>query len=182
MKLPPPIPITPQTKVGDLLRNYPHLEETLIGLSPEFQRLKNPALRATVAKVATLAQVARIGGLDVAGVIHALRRAAGGDESLLVDAMAGESGGPDGAVEKAPSWFDRDRVSATFDARPAIEEGRHPLPDVVRAAEALGPGGILELITPFDPAPLVGVLDGKGFDAWGERRGPQEVRTYFRRR
>ena len=61
--------IGPETKVGELLRRHPELEETLIRLSPEFQRLKNPVLRATVAKVATLRQVAQVGGLDPEALI-----------------------------------------------------------------------------------------------------------------
>ena len=70
--------IGPETKVGELLRRHPELEETLIRLSPEFQRLKNPVLRATVAKVATLRQVAQVGGLDPEALIKTLREAAGG--------------------------------------------------------------------------------------------------------
>lgn len=50
------IQITPQTKVGELLDAFPELEETLFSLSPKFKHLKNPMLRKTVAKVATLYQ------------------------------------------------------------------------------------------------------------------------------
>ncbi|HOK52235.1 MAG TPA: DUF1858 domain-containing protein [Bacteroidales bacterium] len=43
------IPITPQTKVGELLEAYPQLEAKLLELSPKFGHLKNPVLRRTVA-------------------------------------------------------------------------------------------------------------------------------------
>lgn len=182
-----PLPITPESKLGEILQAYPQLEETLIAMSPEFRRLKNPVLRATVAKVATLGHVARIGGLSVADLVSALREAAGaGDAAGEPDAPAGCPGpegasGPSALDACAPSWFDRSRIVASMDARPMIEEGRHPLPDVVRAAQSLAPGQILELVTPFEPAPLVDVLRGQGFEAWGERRGAREVRTYVHR-
>ncbi|HSM51463.1 MAG TPA: DUF1858 domain-containing protein, partial [Thermoanaerobaculia bacterium] len=70
-----PLVITPQTKVLALLEAYPRLEEVLIGYVPAFQKLKNPILRRTVAKVATLSQAARIGGIAAPDLVRALRRA-----------------------------------------------------------------------------------------------------------
>jgi len=58
----PRIPLTPATKVADLLESWPELEEVLIAHAPAFRRLKNPVLRRTVARVATLEQAA--------GVVH----------------------------------------------------------------------------------------------------------------
>ena len=52
--------ITPETKVGALLDNYPDIEELLISLSPSFKKLRSPVLRKTVAKVANLRQVAQV--------------------------------------------------------------------------------------------------------------------------
>ena len=181
------LPITPETKVGELLSHYPALEETLIALSPEFRRLKNPVLRATVAKMATLGQVARIGGVAVAEVVSRLRAAAGENDAAASADVPEGCPGPGEAVGAsaldgaAPSWFDRGRIASTLDARAMIEEGKHPLPDVVRAAQGLAAEQILELITPFEPAPLIDVLRGQGFEAWGERRGAREVRTYLLR-
>lgn len=48
------IEITPSTTVYAILDSYPELEEVLIGMAPAFKKLKNPILRNTVAKVATL--------------------------------------------------------------------------------------------------------------------------------
>jgi hypothetical protein len=59
------IDITPSTKVGDMLDNYPELEETLIGIAPPFKKLKNPFLRKTVAKVATLKHIASVGNVPL---------------------------------------------------------------------------------------------------------------------
>ncbi len=49
--------IIPDSKVGALLQEFPQLEDVLIQMSPAFGHLRNPVLRKTVAKVATLRQV-----------------------------------------------------------------------------------------------------------------------------
>ena len=46
--------ITPKTKVLELIETYPELEDVLIEYAPAFKNLKNPVLRRTVAKIATL--------------------------------------------------------------------------------------------------------------------------------
>ena len=53
--------ISPKTKVGELLDAYPELEQLLMAMSPAFEKLKNPVLRRTVAKVATLQQISVAG-------------------------------------------------------------------------------------------------------------------------
>lgn len=187
--------ITPEMRVGELLRAYPHLEETLIGLSPEFQRLKNPVLRATVARLATLRQVAQVGGIGVGEIVRALRTAAGqagtdaggqppaheGPASITPcgDHAAGVSAHGGAATGQAPAWFDPALVVRTLDVRPLIEAGEHPLAIVVQAAEGLHDGEILELITPFEPAPLIDVVRRRGFTAWVEHNADGTVRTRF---
>ena len=60
--------ITPATKVADLLAQYPELEDVLISMAPPFRKLKNPVLRRSVAKVASLKQAATV----VAATVYAL--------------------------------------------------------------------------------------------------------------
>jgi len=69
--------ITPQMKVGQLLDAYPELEDVLIGIAPEFARLRNPVLRQTVARVTSLQQAAQVGGVGLGDLIARLRAAAG---------------------------------------------------------------------------------------------------------
>ncbi len=55
--------ITPETKVGALLDAYPGIENQLAEWVPAFQKLQNPVLRRTVAKVVSLEQAASVGGI-----------------------------------------------------------------------------------------------------------------------
>ncbi len=49
--------LTANTKIDDLLKQYPFLLDFLITLSPIFKNLKNPIMRKTIGKVATLRKV-----------------------------------------------------------------------------------------------------------------------------
>ena len=73
------ITISPKTKVGELLDAYPELEPVLMAMSPAFEKLKNPVLRRTVARVATLQQVSVVGGVNIEEMIRRLRKEAGQD-------------------------------------------------------------------------------------------------------
>ncbi|MDH4270695.1 MAG: DUF438 domain-containing protein [Candidatus Aminicenantes bacterium] len=53
--------IDAKMKIDDLLKKYPFLLDFLAGLSPRFARLKNPIMRKTIGRVATLQQVAGFG-------------------------------------------------------------------------------------------------------------------------
>jgi len=72
-----PFQIQPSTKIAQLLDAYPELEEVLIRMAPPFKKLKNPLLRKSVAKVATLQQAAIVGRLDPSAMIDQLRQAVG---------------------------------------------------------------------------------------------------------
>ena len=73
------ITISPKTKVGELLDAYPELEHVLMAMSPAFEKLKNPVLRKTVAKVATLQQVCIVGGVNIDEMIRILKKKRGSE-------------------------------------------------------------------------------------------------------
>ena len=66
--------ISPKTKVLQLIETYPQLEDVLINYVPAFKKLKNPILRKTVAKIATLQQAAVVGNVKVEDLINLLRQ------------------------------------------------------------------------------------------------------------
>ena len=64
--------INAKTKIDALLKQYPFLEEFLITLSPKFKGLKNPIMRKTMGKVASLEMAASISGLKLDSLIASL--------------------------------------------------------------------------------------------------------------
>jgi len=164
--------ITPETKLGKLLENYPQLEEELISISPTYSKLKNPILRKTVGKVASLRQVAEVGEIPIADLVNRLRKHVGNCEEFVPDNRQERN------VEK-PDWINSDQIAKTLDARPIIETGGHPLEQVMKELVELENGKIYELITPFVPSPLLDVVRNKGYQVWTETAEDNSVRNYF---
>jgi len=166
--------ITPESRIGELLERWPELEAVLVALSPHFQALANPALRRTVAKVATLRQVSTVSGVPLGVLIEKLRAGAGLSPIVVSD----EAGG---AATERPAWAVEGAVVRTLDARAAIESGEHPMPQVMADLARLGDGQVYQLVTPFVPAPLLDLAREKGFASFSATEAPGLVRTFFRK-
>jgi hypothetical protein len=164
--------ITPKTKLGELLREFPELEEVLLSISPAFARLKNPVLRKTVAQVATLHQVAAIAGLNVDELVKRLRSEVGQEGS------DSETGNEQYITEILPEWFNPGGVTKHFDATPLINSGGNPMTEIMSLSKELKPGQSLELKTPFVPAPIIDIMRGKGFRVFSIRDGDAII-SYF---
>lgn len=167
--------ISPKTKVGELLDNYPELESVLMEMSPAFEKLRNPVLRKTVARVATLQQVAVVGGLNVDDIVKLLRNAAG--------QMAGEevSTDSDYLSSDIPGWFDTLKIVSRLNASPVINSGASPMNEILQQSTLLKTGEIFELTTPFIPAPVIDMLRTKGFDVYCVQKDSQ-VLSYIARK
>lgn len=147
------------TKVAALLSEYPELEDLLISMSPAFEKLRNPVLRRSVARVATLRQAAAVGRLDVADFVNELRVAVG--QRPLVDVVFAEIEyfGP------VPDGFDHATVVQVLNEQ-EIDPDVMPINPLLRAARDLGDGEIVELITAHLPAPGIDILRRKGYAVW----------------
>ncbi len=169
------IDITPDTKVGRMLEHFPELEEKLISLSPSFKKLRNPVLRRTIGKVATLRQVAKVGDISLAMLINELRKAAGMSEQKISEDKPGDS-------QNIPAWVDDRFIVDEFDARPVINAGEHPMKEVFRRIGQLKDNHILKLITAFEPTPLIDMAKGRGCLVWSQKEKDEIVNTYFRQK
>jgi hypothetical protein len=168
------LPIEPSTKVGALLDRYPELEDVLIGIAPPFEKLTNPLLRKSVAKVASLRQAAAVGRVPVDEVVYTLRAAVG------QKAMAPEEVGDTASYfASRPDWFDRTKVVASIDEREAGDPDKMTLVTVLHQATRLRETEILELITTFLPAPGIDIMKKKGFLFWSVQEEDDVIRTYF---
>ncbi len=65
----------PDTKLDALLKEYPFLEDVLVGLNDRFRLLKNRFMRATAGKIADLKTVASLGGMKLDDLLSALQNA-----------------------------------------------------------------------------------------------------------
>ena len=156
--------ITPQTRVSELLEAYPQLEEVLTSMTPVFEKLKNPVLRKTVARVATLEKAAAIASIPVAELVSELRRAAGqsGGEPAVSDATIPRVTESD----ERPTWLDPGKVVLQIDADEFLSRGEHPLNKVIMGSKSLAGGQSLRLVSSFRPVPLIEKLEELGHPVW----------------
>ncbi len=166
--------INPKTKIGELLETYPELEAVLFKLAPTFKKLKNPLLRKTIGKVATLQQAASIGEVPLGELIRVLRAEAGQSESEIIKG--------DGEIVKVePDWFNKEALGECFDASSIIDSGDHPMPEILSRLELSDENKIFQLITPFIPAPIIDLISAKGYSHYCRKINEKEYHTFFKR-
>ena len=154
------LPITPETKIAQLLDAYPELEQVLIDAAPTFSKLRNPVLRRTIARVTTLARAAEIADIPVKELVGRLREAAG----LGTDDSDTPSEVEDAVEAEAPvPWVDAARVRWTVDADQLLEDGQEPISEVLKRAGSLDGDDLGLIRSSFRPAPLLELLESQGF-------------------
>lgn len=170
------VPITPETRVGALLEAYPDLEAALIAMAPAFAKLKNPMLRKTVARIATLEQAAHIGGVPVRELVRRLREAAGqpvGDISAAEPAARATSDIPDRIRQK--------EIRFRIDGDEMLERGTHPIGKVRECVARLDPEGAVLLVTSFRPDPLIEAMRKSGLEVHSAEDPSGKHLTYIAR-
>jgi Domain of unknown function (DUF1858) len=169
-------PILPSTKIAALLDHFPELEDLLVGLAPPFRKLKNPILRKSVARVATLQQAAAVGRMPVHILVNRLR-AAVGQEELPSEEAAGDTAS---YFSPRPEWFAASKIVASIDEK-ACDPDKMPVVTLLQQAASLHPGEMLELITTFLPAPGIDILRKKGLHVWSKEDEAKLIHTYVAR-
>ncbi len=147
--------ITRESKLFDVLEAYPFLEAQIVNIAPPFQNLKNPVLRRTVGKIATLEKVAQIGGVDVNNLVNTLRRAAGQGE------LAAQTAAPI-TVEiprqvNDPAWI-AGSPQFTLNGVELLQRGEVPIGRVNQLIGQLAAGGYILLLTNFEPIPILDAM------------------------
>lgn len=163
--------ITPKTKVLELIEAYPHLEDILIKYVPAFSKLKNPLLRRTVAKIATLQQAASIGNVKTGDLINLLRKEVG--QELI------NSGDETTYNTKKPLWFEETLIEKEFDIREMLAAGEQPVNQVISDLTHLNQGKIYKLTSPFLPAPLIDKAISLKIEHWVLKGAENLVLVYF---
>ena len=168
--------ITPQTKIHDLLKTFPQLEKFLMDLNPKYKKLKNPVLRRTVARIATLTQVAKIGGYDPIDLVNRLRKEVG-QPPLSMQENPVESQ----ERESAPEWIAK-KPEATIDANKLLDEEKNPLAEVSKALKGLKEGDVVLIESDFLPSPLIDTFKEQGHEVYSQKESETRYLTYIKKK
>jgi hypothetical protein len=164
--------IAPDVTVHELLKTYPELEDVLIGIAPPFKKLKNPILRRTITKVATLKHIASVGGVPLDELISKLRKAVGQaetSESFVEQEYLGEQ----------PDWFSPEKIVRSVNEAEIEDKDKMALSILLVEAKSVKSGEIIELITSFLPAPGIDAMKNKGFSTWTLKESDTLLKSYF---
>lgn len=148
---------TLETRMSDALAQRPDLREILPAFHPAFGKLTHPVLGKVLPRLVTVADAARVAGVDPLAL-------------LTVMNLPGSGGHPPVPQEKtptpAPPWLAAARP-VVFDARPLLASGEEPFGEIMTRCRALSPGEALTVIAPFEPAPLLRMMAGRGWRTHG---------------
>jgi len=136
------------TKVYDLLKAYPQMQEYLITLSPRYKKLKNPILRHTIAKLASLRQASYLGGFSPEELVNQLRNELG--QPPLKDEAEEEK-----VEQQRPVWAEDTAIATTIDATKLLDEDKNPLSHINKAFKSIDVGDVILLKSDFIPSPLI---------------------------
>lgn len=70
-------------------------------------------------------------------------------------------------------------VVTDLDVRELVAHGHEPLPVILELADALEPGHVLHIRSPFQPTPLYGVLGARGFEHRFARFADDDWSSWF---
>jgi len=166
------IEITPSTKVGEMLDSYPDLEETLIGIAPPFKKLKNPFLRKTVAKVATIKHISAVGNVPLNELINKLRQTVG-------QSVTDENYEDENYFQDKPDWFSPEKIAMAFDEAKVEDKTKITLATMLIESKDVKTGEIIELTTTFLPAPGIDRMKSMGYSVWTVKEEENLIKTYF---
>ena len=164
--------ITPKTKIWDIIETYPQLEDKIIEYVPAFSKLKNPLLRRTIGKVATLQQASATGNVNINDLVGFLRKEIGQNEINMQ--MENNQ-----YNFNQPEWFSAEKVQEEFDVREMLERGEHPVNKVIDELKYLNDGDIYLMIVQFLPAPLIDKATAIGFKQWIDKKSETLYYIYF---
>lgn len=167
--------INAHTKIGSILKEKTEALDAIIGISPKFEKLRNPLLRKVMAARTSIATASKIGGCRVTDFFDKLKPLGFEiDNSILPENKA---------KKKLPAFMiniQKDQLSE-LDVRPVIASGQDPLRLIIQQVKWLKPGHILKIINSFYPEPLVLLLKKQGLDSFVDVIHDDLVEAYFYR-
>ena len=165
-----PLDINSATRISRLLDEYPDLEGVLIEIAPAFAKLRNPVLRKTIARVATLEKAAAIAGIPTDTLVARLRLEAGLPVHDYVESGSETSKSEsDNTCEniqstfvEEPQWVEQLLLRETVDADALLEAGEMPLVKVMTHLHVLAEGEMIRILSSFRPEPLIEAVEAQG--------------------
>ena len=174
--------IQPSDSVADVLARDGRLLDVLIAASPVFEKLRNPLMRKTMGRLATLEQAARVARIDAEDLVDRLNRALDGPAGAATQATAAPVPDEPAPADPRPAWLASLPEDAVLelDVREELRSGGEPFSRIMAALREVPADGALLLRAVFEPVPLYAVLGKRGYAHWTERLAEDDWCVWFR--
>ena len=179
--------ITAADRVSAVLKHDERLVEVFASAAPALERLRKPGMRRTMARLVTVAQAARIAGIEPDELVARLNDALGEPNVRPATPVAEPAKEPvkepvmavtDSEIPAALRDLPEERL-LELDVREDLRRGEEPFSKIMAVKQKLQPGMVLRLRATFDPIPLYHVLGKQGYDHWTEKLGEDDWRVWF---
>ena len=167
--------ITLETKIADLLNNYEGMKDILIKINPKFEKLNNPVLRRTLAKIAGVRQAAVVGGMEPIDLLNQLRTAVG-QKPVAVEAVETQKE----AEENIPTWT-TEVPKEIINANELLDKDDNPLAKSFTIIRRFNEGEILAIESDFKPEPLIEEFEKQGHEVYAQEIGKDTFVTYVKK-
>ena len=170
--------INSQTKIAALIKHHPDALETIVTLSPDFKKLRNPVLRKLMAGRTSISMASKIGGCTPEDFFVKLR-------PLGFETDNSPTEEEEISTEQNPvPQFIKELEAAhivSLDVRSMLAGGNDPLKLIQQNVKELEQGKVLKIINTFEPTPLIKLLEKQGFQAYVDVIDKDLIETYFYR-
>ncbi len=119
----------------------------LVNLSPRYKKLKNPILKRTIARLASLRQASYLGGFTPVELVNTLRAEVG--QKPITDDMKEEE-----VSTILPSWA-QNEPAAYMNATQVLDEDKNPLKLINKEYKKIKKDEVILLESDFVPSPLI---------------------------
>jgi len=168
--------INEQTKIAALLKHHPDALETIVTLSPDFKKLRNPILRKLMAGRTSISMASKIGGCKPEDFFKALQPLGFEADTKGIISLEKEL-----ERKPLPDYLKniKPQQIISFDVRTILAEGNDPLRNIQEKVKALKTGEVLKIINTFEPVPLIKLLEKQGFKTHVDKLDTDIYETYF---
>jgi uncharacterized protein (DUF2249 family) len=165
--------INANTKIAAIIKQHPDALETIVSISPRFEKLRNPVLRKLMAGRASISMASKIGGCSLNTFFEKLKSL-----GFEIDALTMP---PAEEKKEVPDFIKLLKEDQVFelDVRPVIASGKDPLSIITRKVKTIKAGQVLKIINIFEPVPLIKLLEKQGFAVYTDVINENLVETYF---
>ncbi len=171
-------PIRLEDRISSVLARDPRMLDVLLATSPTFSHLRNPIMRKTMAKLATVEHAARVAGIDAQQLVARLNAALNGEDWQAAAGATSQAPAPGSTVPAVVAQA-TDANTVDCDVRDDLRKGQEPFQRIMGAAVRVQPGQLLKLRAIFEPAPLYAVLGKKGFVHYTEKLAEDDWVVWF---